>query len=312
MAGPDSDNYGPALRAIGEAKAKLQAGDTNVFKNLSEAEDQIVQAQRWTRRFLGQPDGAANQSQPIRSETNTTSRRLASVADPRVPPKHSMTKSVTFTLKSDRLARIGEEQFVLPAKSILVGQLSLEPSDGPIGIREYDNPSFLRACFDFEFGGRKMRYSGFVRECGLWAPNGTQTTFENSEFISECGVIDGMMDDREDWFYIRPDGGRHTNRLKYTSCHFELMLKTATVLVKCRYYDQNPNIAGYVTIYYSRDLDELLLRKDNKYSYDQNGNIEDWYPEEGPYVTLVEPGAAPNGGLAKPSGNSGAAEGPHR
>ncbi len=55
MSGPDSDNYGPALSAIGEAKAKLQAGDTNVFKKLGEAESHIRQAQRWTREFLGQP-----------------------------------------------------------------------------------------------------------------------------------------------------------------------------------------------------------------------------------------------------------------
>ncbi len=72
LSGPYSDNYEPALLAIGEAKAKLQAGDTNVFKNLNEAEIQIMQAQRWTRRFLGQPDSATNRSQPIRSDTNAT------------------------------------------------------------------------------------------------------------------------------------------------------------------------------------------------------------------------------------------------
>ena len=101
-----------------------------------------------------------------------------------------------------------------------------------------------------------------------------------------------MMDDREDWFYIRSDGARHTNRLKCTECHFELMLKTTVVRVKCRYYDQSPNIANYVTIYYARDLDEILLLKDIKYYYGQDGKVEDWLWDNGPYVTLVEPDEA--------------------
>ncbi len=73
IGGPYSDNYQPALAAIAEAQAKIRSGDTNVLESLNVAQDQIEQAQQWTRRFLGQPDGAANGSQPIRSETNSTS-----------------------------------------------------------------------------------------------------------------------------------------------------------------------------------------------------------------------------------------------
>ena len=73
IAGPDSDNYPPALAAIAEAKTKIQSGDTNVLDNLNEAQSQIFRAQQWTSRFLGQQDGVANGSQPIRSETNSTS-----------------------------------------------------------------------------------------------------------------------------------------------------------------------------------------------------------------------------------------------
>ena len=82
------------------------------------------------------------------------------------------------------------------------------------------------------------------------------------------------------------------------------------VQVKCRYYDQNDDITGDVTIYYLRDLDDLLLRKDIKLYHDQSGKVEDWESDIGPYVTLVEPGAAPNGGPATQLGNSGATEGP--
>lgn len=67
IAGPYSDNYPPALAAIAEAKAKVQSGGTNVLEDLNVAQDQIEQAQQWTRRFLGQQDGAANRSQPVRS-----------------------------------------------------------------------------------------------------------------------------------------------------------------------------------------------------------------------------------------------------
>src|SRR5436309_11190311 len=72
IAGHYSDNYPPALAAIAEAKAKIQAGNTNVLENLNVAQDQIEQAQQWTRRLLGQQDGPANGSQPVRSETNST------------------------------------------------------------------------------------------------------------------------------------------------------------------------------------------------------------------------------------------------
>jgi len=78
VSGPYSDNYGPALSAIGDAKAKLQSGDTNVLPELSKAEDQIRQAQQWSRKFLGEPEGAANRSQPVRSETNPTSSAAGS------------------------------------------------------------------------------------------------------------------------------------------------------------------------------------------------------------------------------------------
>jgi hypothetical protein len=54
LSGPYSDNYGPALSAIADAKAKLQAGDTNVMEQLQTADAQIRAAQDWSRRFLGQ------------------------------------------------------------------------------------------------------------------------------------------------------------------------------------------------------------------------------------------------------------------
>jgi uncharacterized membrane protein len=53
LSGPYSDNYGPALSAIADAKAKLHAGDTNIIEQLQTAEIQIRAAQDWSKRFLG-------------------------------------------------------------------------------------------------------------------------------------------------------------------------------------------------------------------------------------------------------------------
>ena len=78
LSGPYSDNYAPALSAIAEARTKLQSGDTNVFSQLDAAQKHIEQAQQWTRRFLGQPDGAADRSQPSGTETNRASAAAGS------------------------------------------------------------------------------------------------------------------------------------------------------------------------------------------------------------------------------------------
>lgn len=56
LSGPYSDNYGPARSAIADAKAKLQAGDTNVTQQLQEVDTQIRAAESWSRRFLGNTD----------------------------------------------------------------------------------------------------------------------------------------------------------------------------------------------------------------------------------------------------------------
>jgi hypothetical protein len=52
LAGPSSDNYGPALRAISAAREKLRGDDREVQEELDKAQAQIEQAQRWTDKFL--------------------------------------------------------------------------------------------------------------------------------------------------------------------------------------------------------------------------------------------------------------------
>ena len=59
--------------------------------------------------------------------------------------------------------------------------------------------------------------------------------------------------------------------------------------VQCKYYDQNPDIADYVTIYYSRPLAELLFRNDTLVMLDADGNPEDYSLYDTDVMTLTRP-----------------------
>ena len=58
LAGPYSDDYEPARRAISQATDSLRAGNTNVFEQLQTADTHLSSAQRWARRFMGDSDNA--------------------------------------------------------------------------------------------------------------------------------------------------------------------------------------------------------------------------------------------------------------
>jgi hypothetical protein len=212
-----------------------------------------------------------------------------------------MKNPVTVKLPDERRVTCNGEALCLPAGTVLAGELVLEPSDGPWGIREYEQPHYLTATFDFAFESRYLRYSGLVTQWNLWAPTGTQVETERGEFVDQVGRIDGMMDDREDWSYVLPDGRTHRNRLKYTSCHFWVMAKPTSLLVKCQYYEQNPDLAGMVTIFYSRYLEELLLLRDTRVFYDSRGKAEDFNIHGGDTITLKLRGEPSAGGDEKPA-----------
>jgi hypothetical protein len=209
--------------------------------------------------------------------------------NPRSPPPvrpKTMEKEVTIILPDDRHTTCNGASITLPAGTASSGRLKLEPSHGPLGRPEYDHPSFIKTTFDFSFEGRNLRNTGFIGQWELWAPDGTHVQTERSDFIDEIGQLDGMMDARRDWSYVLPDGRTHTNRLKYTSCCFWIMTQPSSLLVRCQYYDQNPDITGMVTIFYSRPLADLLLLKDMRISYDSAGNPEDFNRYNEDTITL--------------------------
>lgn len=201
-------------------------------------------------------------------------------------PAKAVSREVTFMLSEDRKASCGDESIFLPRGTEVSGTLRLEPFDGPLGVREYDHPSFLRADLVFTNDGHKYQYSGIISQWDLWAPNGTRVAKEQPEFRDETGQLDGMMDGRDDWEYLLPDGSTHSNRLKYTSCQFWVMVKPSTLEVKCKYYDQNSDIANYVTIFYSRSLADLLLLKDTRVFNDAEGKPEDFSLHDGETIIL--------------------------
>ena len=219
--------------------------------------------------------------------------RKRSPAAPSRPltPKHIDSPDVSscevcFILPDERVAICDRKVISLPAGSEITGALTLRPSDGPLGIREHEHPSFILATFDFSVGGRNLRYTGFISQWDLWAPSGTEVQTECPQFEDQTDQLDGMMDGRDDWSYVLPDGTTHTNRLKYTSCKFWVMTQPSSLLVRCQYYDQNPDIADTVKIFYARPLDELLLFKETKVFHDVDGNPEDFDLHGGDTIIL--------------------------
>lgn len=229
--------------------------------------------------------------QSTRSQAPETDAGNADQEPEQPPPEEPVhakivSREVMFTLPEKKTAVCGEESIVLPQGTEVRGILQLKPSDGPLGIRDYDHPSFLSADLAFTHDGYRYQYSGLISQWDLWAPNGTQVTKEQPEFQDETGQLDGMMDGRDDWYYVLPDGSTHTNRLKYTSCQFWVMAQPSELTVKCRYYDQNSEIADYVAIFYARPLEELLLLRDTRVFRDAEGDPEDFSLHDGETITL--------------------------
>ena len=53
ISGPYTDDYGPALQAIEDARKKIQKGDSTALNELQSAEYHLQKAQRWTQVYLG-------------------------------------------------------------------------------------------------------------------------------------------------------------------------------------------------------------------------------------------------------------------
>jgi hypothetical protein len=60
ISGPYSDDYGPALQAIEEARKKIEKGDPAVLNELQQAEQHLQKAQTWTQVYLGRKKDSAN------------------------------------------------------------------------------------------------------------------------------------------------------------------------------------------------------------------------------------------------------------
>ena len=227
------------------------------------------------------------------SKTGPSLHDLLNTSTPNATPPEQIktvtTSEVCVTLPTSKDGILEGAPLTLAANHPLKGTLRLECSRGPLNEKEFEHPGFFDATLDFEHQEHTLRYHGLISVRELWAPNGTAATRENPDFKSELGQVEGMMDDRADWYYMLPDGQKHSNPLKYTGCHFRVTIDEDALNVQCKYYDQNPDIADYVTIYYSRPLAELLFRNDTLVMLDADGNPEDYSLYDTDVMTLTRP-----------------------
>lgn len=199
-----------------------------------------------------------------------------------------MPASIEFFVDRSIPGLVDGKPVSIPQGLVLKGTVDFSLSDGPMKQREWENPSWLESEFRFEFEGRRYIHRGSVSHFALWAPRGIQTIARPANFCSAAGTLDGMVDGRDDWFYLKPDGSRHANRLKYTGFHVDIMPAKNELVVQCRYYDQNPEISGYVTIYYPLRYPMVVLRNDHVLSKDASGAVEEVLANEGAHVTLMQ------------------------
>lgn len=64
LSGPYSDDYGPALRLVSQAKAKIATGDSSISQELDGIENHIERAQNWAYRFTSGTDDPFPRSEP--------------------------------------------------------------------------------------------------------------------------------------------------------------------------------------------------------------------------------------------------------
>ena len=232
-----------------------------------------------------------------REEVREKARQAAKAEKPPVPSpqethpagRSSPANPVRFVLSDNRTCQCGEKKIELNQGSTLSGTLTLKTTDGPWNIREYNYPSFLDMQFEFslpEDPTRTFRYQAELPVEKLWAPNGTQVAYEMPEFEDQVGDLEELIDWREDWSYLTPEGETHTNRLKYTSATFQVMIETDSLLVCCEYYDQNEDITDYVTIFYRVPLANILLLPDHIPCYREDGSLDDMRYYEGESISL--------------------------
>jgi hypothetical protein len=178
------------------------------------------------------------------------------------------------------------ESFHFPANSLLPGQLTLTPSDGPLGERAYEHPSYLELTFTFLHQERLRVHRGLLWRFDLWLEDGCSVQTSYPDFVSHSGQIDELMDSRSDLSYFLPDGRKHTFRVKYTGCFFDLMIVNKGFIIRCRYHDPKAigAVDSHATVFYQRKFADLIFLPALKLGYDSHGKAEEFFAHGADYV----------------------------
>ena len=182
-----------------------------------------------------------------------------------------------------RFANQAGESFNFPAGSELPGSLSMVPTLGPHGVREYEHPHMVDVSFEFRYNQNLRRYRGLLSQFDLWFASGARVERNNANFAADLGPIDGMMDDREDCSYILPDGRVHTFRLKYCGCTFDIMLQDDGFLIRCRYHDLTAGTN--LIIYYPKKFTDFIFLPAPKLCF-AGGVLDEVYPHGEQFVSI--------------------------
>ncbi|HEY1171509.1 MAG TPA: hypothetical protein VGH19_09085 [Verrucomicrobiae bacterium] len=200
-----------------------------------------------------------------------------------------MTSQQPITVRFDQDLTVTNhlgEQMNFPAGSLLHGTLFLTPYDGPLGVREFQNPQFIDVNFEFQHKEKGSIYRGLLTPCDLWPVSGATVQTDVPGFTPEVGPVDGLLDHREEWRCILLDGSHHGFLLKYIGCSFSLMIVDDSVLVRCRYYD--PTVGEDLTIFYTKKFVEMLFLKAPRLYLDDADAIEDFLPHGESYVSIEQ------------------------
>lgn len=207
-------------------------------------------------------------------------------------PPGMMRKQIILAPGCDRRVRLAGETFTLPAGTLLDGELTLTASQGPGAPPHPGHPSFVHSCFLFDLAGKRARQDRFLTWFHFKPPDEARLIHHDPEFVSECGILSGLVREGPGPHCGRPDVFRQTNEGGFTTYLYELMLSRYAVRVRCLNYKECPGIAMPQTVSYSRALDDLLLHPGMTFRCDGTGRVLDWFCDEPPYLTLFEAGAA--------------------
>jgi len=174
--------------------------------------------------------------------------------------------------------------FTLRKGQSLTGDLRLFASTWPFGVFHHEKATSLGVEFAFPYEGKPWLYRGMIRCGSLWPAPGSQVRMPSESDHYTVGPLVGMRDDREDYYYVLPDGSERAFRLKYIGYECWVSSQEAVLDIKLRHFLPGDD---YVVVCHSMPVEDVLFHKELKLEYDAEGFLEDAYDLR-PFVRVEE------------------------